>query len=140
MARILIADDDANLRMILRDMLQQAGHHVGEASNGQEAIDFTHSEQVDLVITDIIMPDKEGIETIIEIRKSHPDVKIIAASGGGRCSAEDYLEAADAFGADRTLMKPFGRDELLSAVEDLLRSRSASQRQHERASKRFGQV
>jgi len=120
MARIVIIDDDTNLRTIIRQMLEGAGHQVREACDGAEAMSFISESPVDLVITDVIMPEKEGIETVIELHKKRPDVKIIVMSGGGRFGPEDYLETAVAFGANHTIAKPFGRNEMLKAVERLL--------------------
>ena len=127
MARILVVDDNTTLRMMMRETLEKAGHEVVEACNGVEGIERAHAESFDLVITDIIMPDKEGIETIIELRKSYPDLKIIAASAGGKVNAEEYLETAKAFGANLTLVKPFGRKDILQAVDKVLAGEAAQQ-------------
>lgn len=120
MARILIIDDEPMVRVTLRKALQKAGHEVSEADNGQTGLQTFHEVTPDLVITDIVMPDKEGVETIIELRKNNPDAKIIAISGGGRTGSQDFLEAAKAFGAQHTLPKPFDPDQLIALVETCL--------------------
>ena len=83
MPRILIIDDERQIRELLRDILEDAGYDVAEAADGQEAIKIQRGEPADLIITDLIMPEKEGIETIRELKQSYPDVRIIAMSGGG---------------------------------------------------------
>jgi DNA-binding response OmpR family regulator len=120
MARILVVDDDDQVRTMLRITLEREGYEVEEAPDGQVAISLYHQQAVDLVITDIVMPEKEGIETIMELRRSNPDVKIIAISGGGRVNPEDYLRWAGKFGAQRSFTKPVDRVELLAAVCELL--------------------
>jgi CheY-like chemotaxis protein len=122
MTRILVIDDEAAVRRMLRQMLEKAGYEVVEAPNGAVGLDLYHEHPVDLVITDILMPEKEGIETISTLRKTAAGVKIIAISGGGggRLNKEDVLFSAQAFGAVRTLAKPFDREELLVAVREAL--------------------
>jgi len=120
MARILIIDDEDELRSMLRRMLEQAGHEVTEAVNGAEGIELYERDRPDLIITDIIMPEKEGVETIIALRRADPDLPIIAISGGGRLEATDFLPMARKLGARRTLSKPFRRDQLLEAVDECL--------------------
>lgn len=121
MARILIIDDEEMFRQMLRQMLEMAGYEVVEASEGGEAIGLFRKQPADLVITDIFMPEKEGIATIQEMKKEFPKLKMIAVSGGGnkRCGFE-YLQFAESVGADCTLSKPFERQEILDAVEKLL--------------------
>jgi len=94
MSRILIIDDDAQILKMLRQILEREKYHVTEASNGKEGLRLYRENPADLVITDIIMPEKEGIEIIIELKRDYPDVKIIAISGGGRINPEDYLDIA----------------------------------------------
>jgi len=93
---------------------------VLEAADGIEGLEIYRQEPTDLVITDLIMPEKEGIETIIELKRDFPEVKIIAMSGGGRIEPESYLNIAQKLGALQTLTKPFDRKELLEAVHNLL--------------------
>jgi CheY-like chemotaxis protein len=116
-ARILLVDDNVEFRNILTMVLSGESHDVICADNGNDAIcSFGHSD-FDLVITDLIMPDKEGIELIIELQKDCPTVRIIAMTGGGIQGAQAYLELASAFGVVKTLAKPFSTEVLLSAVE-----------------------
>lgn len=121
MARILLIDDDEQLRMMLRKMLEKAGYRdIEEAQDGSVGVKLFRQRPFDLVITDIIMPDKEGIETIIELTGDYPQTKIIAMSGGGKLSPQDYLETAKRLGASRTLAKPFNYSEFIDTVHELL--------------------
>jgi DNA-binding NtrC family response regulator len=120
MARILIIDDEDELRFLLRQMLEQAGHEVTEAVNGAEGIKLYERDLHELIITDIIMPEKEGVETILALRRNDPKLPIIAISGGGRLDATDFLTMAKKLGARHTLTKPFRRDQLLDAVSECL--------------------
>jgi DNA-binding NarL/FixJ family response regulator len=121
MARILIIDDDKPFRIMLRIMLENAGYKdITEAENGYIGMKLIRKSHFDLVITDIIMPDKEGIETIMEIKKDFPATKIIAMSGGGKIGADSYLVMAKHLGADKTMAKPFLQSEIISAVRELL--------------------
>ena len=116
MARILIIDDEELARYALRDALQSAGHDVAEAEDGIAGIKLYRAETFDLVITDIIMPEKEGLGTISEILEDNPTQKIIAISGGGRVGYGGHLESASMLGASSTLAKPFSDKELLDCV------------------------
>lgn len=120
MARILVVDDDDQIRFMLRIILEREGYEVMDASDGGLALTMLDEIQIDLVVIDIIMPEKEGIQTIIEMRRDHPYLKIIAISGGGYMSAQKYLHSATGFGADLTLAKPIPRVDLLNAVQQLL--------------------
>ena len=120
MPRILIIDDDEGLRRILGQILVRAGHVVTEAVDGCEGLKSFRKEPVDLVVCDLIMPDKEGLETISVLRKEFPAVKIIAISGGARVTGYDFLPAASGLGADVALAKPFTREQILEAVERLV--------------------
>ena len=120
MVKVLVADDEDMVRMVVKQTLAKAGIDVIEASNGREALEMQANDPADVVITDIIMPEQEGIETIVQLRKDYPDLPIIAMSGGGRIGATDYLQAAREFGARHILEKPFDRKELLLAVQDCL--------------------
>ena len=117
---ILVIDDDDQFRGMLRQTLEHAGYEVMDASNGKEGIRVFRENPADLVITDIIMPEKEGIETIRELKREFPDVKIIAISGGGRIGPVSYLKMAKGLGAQRTLTKPLEREELLRVVRELI--------------------
>ena len=120
MSRILVVDDDQQVREMIKLTLERDGYEVVEAGDGNEAIDVYCREEFDLVITDIVMPGKEGIETIMELRGINPKAKIIAISGGGRINPEDYLKWARRFGVTKTFTKPVDRDKLLEAVGNLL--------------------
>lgn len=120
MTRILVIDDEARLREALRRMLEKAGYEVIEAENGKIGLQLLHSASVDIVLTDIFMPEIDGIETIRILQHAHPHVKIIAVSGGGHGSSLDALSLAQALGARRTLTKPFERQEILEAVHAVL--------------------
>ncbi|MDY7038049.1 MAG: response regulator [Thermodesulfobacteriota bacterium] len=122
MNRILVIDDDEQIREMLQHMLEQAGYEVAVASDGKEGLRHMNDQIPDLVMTDIVMPEKDGIETILDIRKNFPDTKIIAMSGGGRISQDDYLKMAMGLGAVRTFVKPVSRVKLLEAVNELLTS------------------
>jgi CheY-like chemotaxis protein len=122
MARILLIDDDDQFRMLLRRMLEKAGYSdIEEAKDGGLGVKLFRQRPFDLVITDIIMPDKEGLETIMELTGDYPQIKIIALSGGGRVGPHGYLEMAKRLGASRTLAKPFNYSDFLDVVQDLLK-------------------
>ncbi len=116
MSRILLVDDDEPLRKMLRQMLVTLGHVVVEAGNGREAVMRQHAEPAEIMLTDLIMPEMEGIETILDFQRTFPAVKIIAMSGGGRGNASDYLKIAKKMGAACTLDKPFSADALAAAI------------------------
>ena len=117
MKRILVIDDDMQMREMLRQTLERAEYEVVEAQDGKEGMRLYRQDPTDLIITDIIMPEKEGVETIIELRRDFPDIKIIAISGGSRgIDAESCLFAVKQFGADCVFSKPFDRKELLGAI------------------------
>jgi len=120
MPRILIIDDDHHILIMTKKMLERAGFQVELASNGNEGLELFKMMPVDLVITDIIMPEKEGLETIRAMKKLRADLKIIAMSGGGKISSDNYLDAAKIFGATRVLGKPFSQKQMVSAVHELL--------------------
>jgi len=120
MSSILVVDDDTQVLDVMSEMLKLEGHRVTLAENGKQAVEQVEAGPFDLVITDLIMPEKEGLETIADIRKLRGNVPIIAISGGGRVGPRDYLETARFIGANATLAKPFGRQELITAVADLL--------------------
>ena len=120
MSSILVVDDDTQVLDVMSEMLRLEGHSVSVAENGRQAVDQIRDEDFDLVITDLIMPEKEGLETIADIRRSHGSLPILAISGGGRVGPTDYLETARFIGANATLAKPFGRQELITTVSDLL--------------------
>jgi DNA-binding NtrC family response regulator len=118
MARILVIDDDDQLRPLLERMLQSAGHEVLVAANGRIGVEIQRSNAPDLVITDIYMPTQEGLETIIELRHHSPSIAIIAMSG--KPAAPTMLAIAKRLGAIGFLQKPFSLEQLLQAVEKAL--------------------
>ena len=119
MPRILVVDDEEQVRRVLRLVLERAGYEVDTAADGNEAVAVFDPVRHDVVITDIVMPEKEGIETIQELRQKSTGVRIIAISGGGRISPEEYLDWAKRFGVHCTFTKPINRDELLSTLAAL---------------------
>jgi DNA-binding NtrC family response regulator len=125
MARILIIDDESQIRSMLRLMLERVGYEIAEAPDGIEGIRQYRENPADLIITDLIMPNKDGIGMIIDLKKEFPKVKIIAMSGGGVNRPEGYLDGAKKLGATRTLTKPIDRDEMLKAVKDTLKDTTA---------------
>ncbi len=120
MVDVLIVDDDELIREMLLEIMRVAGIKAVATEDGTNAMKIVKDENVRLVITDLIMPGKEGLETIISLKKETPQVKIIAISGGGRISPESYLGIARDIGAQYTFTKPFDRKKLLGAVRDCL--------------------
>ena len=120
MAEILVVDDDSQVREVLKILLSMAGHEVYEASTAKKAIESYKQHPVDIIITDILMPDKDGLELIQEVRRLNPGAKIIAMSGGGQIGSQEYLSWAKKFGAKHHLSKPIPRKELLEVVEAVL--------------------
>ncbi|PKN78052.1 MAG: response regulator [Candidatus Cloacimonetes bacterium HGW-Cloacimonetes-1] len=120
MKKILIIEDENSFRNVLEQMLRKAGYEIQSAEDGNCALTICDDFIPDLVLTDIIMPDKEGLETIQELIIRFPEIKIIAMSGGGRFGPDSYLPLAKKLGAKRTLQKPFMRDELLSTILEVL--------------------
>lgn len=118
--RILIIEDNEAVLRVLNRMLARAGYDVQEASNGNAGLAAYRQQPADLVITDIVMPDMEGLEVIRELRRTDPEARIIAMSGGGIGSAEKYLALARTFGAGSVLNKPFSQDELMTVVAEAL--------------------
>jgi CheY-like chemotaxis protein len=116
MARILLAEDDPAVRATVRAVLKRLGHEVTEAADGAAAIKQIEAETFDLVITDVIMPEVEGLEVVRAVRSRRPDCPIIAMSGGGRIAKEEILTWAEKFGARYVLPKPFSADELRTVV------------------------
>ena len=120
MLTVLVVDDEKGLRDVIRRVLEDKGYRVIEAADGNRALELVRQERLDLVISDIIMPDCDGIEAILAIKKESPSTKILAISGGGRAHAMDLLALAPRAGADDTLDKPFRQSELLKRVADLI--------------------
>lgn len=116
MTTILLVDDDDLSRSTVHQMLERAGHAVTSTGSGAEALRLFRPGEINLVITDLIMPDTDGLELIQELRKLDPQVRILAISGGGRVNANEYLTVARKFGANGVLAKPFSNRELREAV------------------------
>jgi DNA-binding response OmpR family regulator len=124
MARVLVIDDDRVFTTLVAEALAAAGHRVDVAADGRQGIVAVRTTRFDAVVTDIIMPDQEGIETIRLIRRSDPELPILAMSGGGLRLSIDLLQMARAIGADDTISKPFLPSELVRRVEALLSRRA----------------
>lgn len=120
---LLVADDDADMRQSMKLLLERAGYEVALASNGKGALELQRSRVADVLITDIFMPEIDGLETIERFRREFPKVRIIAMSGGGmRAKGDFYLSTAGVAGADAVLRKPFEKDVLLQTLQKLTSS------------------
>lgn len=120
MALILVVDDDATVLRMLTQVMQRDGHTVIQAEDGEVALRLFRQQPTDVIITDILMPNKEGLELISEAREISPGVRIIAYSGGGKMQPENYLEFATGMGADRVFTKPVPITDLSVAVQEML--------------------
>lgn len=120
MPDLLIIDDEPLIRDLLSALFVKEGRTVAVAANGEEGLRQFARERARLVIVDILMPVKEGVETIMELRRLDPDLKIVAISGGGRRSTLDFLDVAEKLGADETLAKPFTRARIVQVVNRYL--------------------
>src|SRR5437867_13412007 len=120
LARVLVIDDNVEICRLLEETLAPAGYDVLVAADGEAGIRLHRERPADLVITDIFMPEKDGIETILELRRDYPGIRIIAISGGGALRNLSYLAAAEQLGAFRTIPKPFDCDEVLETVRAVL--------------------
>jgi CheY-like chemotaxis protein len=121
MAGILLVEDDHDLRTMLKSSLQKGSHLIIEASDGKEALQKFKSLLIDLVITDLVMPEQDGIGLIMELKKLKPDIKIIAISGGGKAGPANYLSIAETLGADAVFAKPFSLNSFQEKVEEILK-------------------
>jgi len=119
--RICLIEDDEPLRTVLARFLEQSGYEVVQAEHGRQALQAMELTPADLVITDMIMPEMDGVETIVALRREYPKAKIIAMSGGGLRSADQYLQLAQMLGAQKTFSKPIMPQELLRAISSLIR-------------------
>lgn len=120
MAKILVIDDDADFRSMICSLLSRSGYSVIEAEDGEKGLKTCAAESPDLVVTDIVMPNQDGIGTIMSLHKKSPEIKIIAVSGGGLGKPDDYLEMAQQLGANMVFPKPIINSEFLKAVKELL--------------------
>ena len=122
MKQILVIDDEPDILKLISKILEKAGYKVMTAENGRLAEKLFNEHPFDLVITDIVMPQKEGLDIILQLKENNPDTKILAISGGGKTELAEYLDAARAAGAHAIVKKPFEIGHLLNKVEQLLRS------------------
>ena len=120
MAHILIIDDDPWVIQVFKQILEAEGHTIDTAADGQEGIDIFRNNQADLILTDMVMPVKDGLKTIMELDREFPNVKIIAISGGGVIEPSRYLSLAKSIGTKKTLTKPINKADLLKAVNEVL--------------------
>lgn len=120
MPGVLIVEDDKELREMLKMSLLRSGFTVLEAGNGKEAIAHFKPSLTDLVVTDLIMPEEDGLKVVIKLRELKPSIKIIAISGGGKVGPGSYLNLAKALGADAIYSKPFSINDLTAKIEQLL--------------------
>ena len=127
MAKILITDDDRQVRALLRILLGQEGHETVEAADGCEALAACRRETFDLLLCDLFMPKKEGLETIREVKRAFPNLKVMAMSGGSRCGRLDALDMAQVMGADAVLRKPYNREKLFLAIEHAITGRDPTE-------------
>jgi DNA-binding response OmpR family regulator len=125
MSRILVIDDDKFVRISIRAVLEAAGYAVDDVGNANDGVALQRVTSFDTVIVDLMMPDKDGLETIRELKNYEPDLPIIAISGGGDIVRKNFVKAAEMFGANATLEKPFEGDELLSTVANLVASKAS---------------
>lgn len=117
---ILLVEDDSQLRSAISRLLSEHGFDVSEAENGRAAMQHMLRNPADLVITDMVMPEMDGVETIVALRRHYPGVKLIAISEGGFGPAENYLKIAGKLGAHKTFAKPLVPQELIGAIRELL--------------------
>ena len=120
MAVIVVVDDDPTIQMIAAELLRQGDHAVVAASDGDEALRILAAMKVDLVVMDMLMPNKDGLETIIEARGLYPDLRILASSSGGRVGVGDLLRMARLFGANETYVKPLRLETFAATIDRML--------------------
>ncbi len=114
---ILLAEDEEQIRLLMTRWLEREGHHVTGAANGAEALAITQAKEFDLVITDVLMPESDGVQLISGLKKNRPNSRVLAISGGGRfMESTDCLRMAKGLGAHAAVMKPFTREQFLAAV------------------------
>jgi len=129
MTRVIIIDDEEDIRIVLKEVFIRAGFEAEVASNASDGLDLLREHGADLVVTDVIMPGRNGVDTVYDIRMEFPKTKVIVISGGGNVTPSDYepasikttayLASAEAVGADLTLTKPFDREDLIKAAREL---------------------
>jgi len=126
MAKILLVEDDDLVNDMLKQMLQRAGHEIQTAGNGEEAAQLLKTSEPDIMVTDIIMPKKSGITLISEVKDQHPNMEIIAISGGGRLDPIGYLDLSESIGASVSFEKPIDKSALLMAIDLLMHGKKDS--------------
>ncbi len=119
MPKVLVIDDEPQIRSLIKTFLTRSGYEVDEAGDGIEGVERMKANPAEVVITDILMPKQEGLETIRQIRKDFPDVKVIAMSGGSQLTVMDFLPIAEKFGAARIFHKPLDFTAMVDAVKEL---------------------
>lgn len=119
MKNIVVIDDNEDIRWLIYNMLNLEGYNVYQAPESKTAFEIIRTTPIDLVITDLIMPDKDGLEIIMDLRRDFPDIKIIAISAGGQIGPSTYLDMAMKLGADRILYKPFNQSDVIKVVREL---------------------
>jgi len=124
--KILVIDDEADICEMTKLLLERAGHEVACTTDSRLALSLVNEQSFDAVITDMLMPEKDGLEVIADLRRNHPGVRIIASSGGGRVSSNSYLHIAQKSGAHALLAKPFTYPELVASIEAAFQSVSAA--------------
>jgi len=120
MAKILVIDDDPECVALLQIAFEKTGHTVFSTSDGMSGLKKACEEFFDLIITDVLMPEKDGLELMLELRRHKPDVKVIAISGGGVLHAEDCLKMAKVFGAQQVMRKPFDINRMLQVAQEMI--------------------
>lgn len=119
MPGILLVEDNQDVKEMLKKLLEKNGYSVMVASNGREALAKFKSVLTQVVVTDVIMPEEDGIGLIVELKKQKPDIKIIAISGGGKVGPTNYLNIAETLGADAVFAKPFNMNDFIAKVKEL---------------------
>lgn len=121
MANVMVVDDEVAVRNLIKEILSDSGHVIVEAANGEEACEIINGTSIDLVVTDLVMPEKSGLELIMDLAENYPDLPVIAISGGGGITGRfDYLPIAKLIGAKQIVNKPFKIDEIRKLVYDIL--------------------
>ena len=122
MTNVIVADDDPEVRRFLRLILKREGYYVMVGRDGNDVLELADERKIDAIITDVIMPRKDGIEAIAQVKERYPKVRIIAISGGGQKNNEDFLKSAEMMGANYTIAKPFEANEILEVLKKALTS------------------
>jgi len=116
MSHILLLDDDEDFRESMAEVLERNGHTVFTDSDGVDVLEHLHALDIEIVITDVVMPEQDGIKTLMEIKRNYPDTSVVVVSGGGRIEAGAYLRAVESLQADAVLRKPVSAERLLETV------------------------